>query len=184
MIAWQKSQQNDVSLVGFDLVYSLFSLPLSLINVISHNVSQGFLLNCFLKVDGHQNFPQGRVCRELLVRSAYIAHYIWMCSHVLCVCVHGCTTMLMCIGPHMYSCGYNVYFWCQWPLRISSATERHSFEAVYPSVKGHILSRQNMLQNPKHLVIARSIIRAVKHMALCTWCLSYDTIYSCFIWYL
>lgn len=84
------------SVVLHELVYSLFSLPLSLINVISHNVSEGFLLNCFLNVDGHQNFPRGIVCRELLVlsMSAYIAllYSIWMCSRVscvyLCVCMY------------------------------------------------------------------------------------------------
>lgn len=141
------------SVLLHDLVYSLFSLPLSLINVISHNVSEGFLLNCFLNVDGHQNFPRGRVCRELLVWSmcAYVAllYSIWMCSHVLCV--------YLCVCMYIPPCS------CAWDHTCTAVKITSIFGASGPSgywalqngtplkwfflSKGHFLSRQNMVQN-------------------------------------
>lgn len=135
MITWQKKKKIKVkrmmlSLVGFpltlcDLVYSLFSLPLSLINVISHNVSEDFLLNCFVKVDGHQNIPRAKSVQGLLVQNMCLYKPLYGCK---CECVCGrttiCTTILMCIGPHMYSCESNVYFRCRWPFRTQRAQKQ------------------------------------------------------------
>ncbi len=167
-----------------DLVYSLFFLLLSLINVISHNVLEDFLVNCFLKVDGHQNFPQGRVCRKLHVRNmrAYMALYMDVLTCFMCVCVCACVYVpRSCAQNHtcaavkitsIFGANDPSGYWapqnCAPFKRFTLSLRTLSPQAIFGSV---------------HLVIARSIKRAVKHMALCT-CLSYDSIFFCFIWYL
>lgn len=141
-----------------------------------------FLEGCFLKVDGHQNFPRGRACRELHVRNmrAYMALYMDVLTCYMCVCVclyvpcscaqdHTCTAVKITSifganGPSGYWAPQNGAPFKRFTLSQRTLSPQAKFGSV-------------------HLVIARSIKRAVKHMALCT-CLSYDIISFCLIWYL